>query len=50
MPRASTLIGDKGYDSDKWRAALKAKGIDACILPKSNCKTTIAATVIFWLD
>ncbi len=25
------MIGDKGYDSDEYRAALKAKGITACI-------------------
>ena len=29
----SCLIGDKGYDSDEFRAALEAKGITPCILP-----------------
>jgi len=43
---ASHLIGDKGYDSDEFRMALKAKGIEACIPPRRNrnaridyCKT-----------
>lgn len=41
-----TMIGDKGYDSNEFRAALKAKGITACIpprkgrrLPAAFCKT-----------
>ncbi|MEO1293000.1 MAG: IS5 family transposase [Pseudomonadota bacterium] len=40
------LIGDKGYDSDEYRAALKAKGLTACIPPRKKrtsparyCKT-----------
>ena len=43
----TTLIADKGYDSDEYRAALKAKGIKPCIPPRkgrsapaSFCKTT----------
>lgn len=47
LPNANMLIGDKGYDSDEYRAAaLKAKGINACIPPRSGrnnpatyCKT-----------
>ena len=31
LPNAATLIGDKGYDSDELRAALRAKGIASCI-------------------
>ena len=27
----AVMIADKGYDSDQYRAALKAKGITACI-------------------
>ena len=41
------LIGDKGYDSDEYRAALSAKGISCCIPPRKGrkspatyCKTT----------
>jgi transposase len=33
---ASCLIGDKGYDSDEFRAALKAKGITPCIPPRKG--------------
>ena len=30
------MIDDKGYDSDEYRAALKAKGIKPCILPRKG--------------
>jgi len=40
------MIGDKGYDSDQYREALKAKGISVCIPPRKGrrspakyCKT-----------
>jgi len=33
---ASHLLGDKGYDSDEFRAALKAKGITPCIPPRKG--------------
>ena len=33
LPRAKILIGDKGYDSNAFRAALADRGIDACIPP-----------------
>jgi len=36
MPNAKVLIGDKGYDSDDFRGALKARKIKACIPPRSN--------------
>ncbi len=36
LPKANRLIGDKGYDSDEYRAALKAKGIAACIPPRKG--------------
>lgn len=39
---ASHLIGDKGYDSDEFRAALKAKGIEPCIPPTRTRKTPLA--------
>ena len=42
----AVMIADKGYDSDQYRTALKAKGITACIpsrkgrkSPASYCKT-----------
>lgn len=36
MPNAKALIGDKGYDSDEFRDALKARKIKACIPPRSG--------------
>ncbi len=36
LPPAKYLIGDKGYDSDEFREALKAKKIKPCIPPRSN--------------
>lgn len=38
LPAASELIGDKGYDSDAFRAALIARKIKPCIPPRSNRK------------
>ena len=38
LPCAKELLGDKGYDSDWFRAALTARGITPCIPPKSNRK------------
>jgi transposase len=38
LPRAKGLLGDKGYDSDWFRAALSAHGITNCIPPKSTRK------------
>jgi putative transposase len=31
LPPARELIGDKGYDSDWFRAALSGRGIEPCI-------------------
>lgn len=39
LPNATTMVGDKGYDSDEYRAALKAKGIEVCIPPRSGRKS-----------
>jgi putative transposase len=39
LPGAKVLLGDKGYDSDWFRAALAQKGIDACIPPLRHRKT-----------
>ena len=46
LPPASKLIGDKGYYSDAFRAALIGRGITPCIPPRakrnspaSYCKT-----------
>jgi len=61
LPKAKTLLGDKGYDADWFRDALAARGITACIPSKVNRKAPIshdkilypaiciAAIVIFWI-
>jgi len=36
---AAIMIADKGYDSDEYRAALKAKGLTACIPPRKRRTT-----------
>lgn len=38
LPEAKVMIADKGYDSDEYRAALKAKGIASCIPPRKGRK------------
>ncbi|WJY19860.1 IS5 family transposase [Alteriqipengyuania flavescens] len=38
LPHARMLLGDKGYDSDWFRAALDNQGIAACIPPRKNRK------------
>jgi len=41
LPKAGELIGDKGYDGDWFRQALKARGTVPCIPSKSNRKVAI---------
>ena len=41
LPRAKTLLGDRGYDADWFRQALAARGIAACIPSKTNRKVQI---------
>ena len=38
LPAASQMLGDKGYDSDAYRAALIARGITPCIPPRAKRK------------
>ena len=38
LPKAKSLTGDRGYDSDWFRNALIEKGIEPCIPPKKNRK------------
>jgi transposase len=38
LPKAKELLGDKGYDSDWFRAALTARGTTPCIPPRNNRK------------
>ncbi|SFJ25593.1 putative transposase [Bosea sp. OK403] len=41
LPKAKTLLGDKGYDADWFRQALTERGITPCIPPKANRKIQI---------
>ena len=41
LPKAKTLIADRGYDADWFRAALRAKGITPCIPTKRNRKIQV---------
>jgi putative transposase len=36
LPDTDALIGDKGYDSDAFRAALIDRGINPCIPPRAK--------------
>jgi transposase len=38
LPAAQELIADRGYDSDKFRDALRERGIAPCIPPCKNRK------------
>lgn len=42
MPKAKDMLADRGYDSDWFRAALKAKGTTPCIPPRKNRIVQIA--------
>ena len=42
LPPALALIADRGYDSNWFRAALKAKGMEACIPPTRSRKQPLA--------
>jgi len=48
IPNAKVLIGDKGYDSDEFRDALKARKIKACIPPRSNRNTPSSYSKILY--
>jgi transposase len=41
LPRAKTMLGDRGYDADWFRNALMARGITPCIPSKINRKMQI---------
>jgi transposase len=42
LPRAKAMLGDKGYDADRFRNALIKRGIVPCIPSKTNRKIPIA--------
>jgi transposase len=41
LPRATAMLGDRGYDADWFRAALTKRGIAPCIPSKRNRKVQI---------
>ena len=41
LPKATALLGDRGYDAEWFRNALAARGIAACIPAKANRKIAI---------
>ena len=41
LPPAHVLLGDRGYDADWFRDALRRRGIAACIPSKANRKVQI---------
>ena len=41
LPKVDWLLGDRGYDADWFREALKDKGIRACIPGRKQRKKTI---------
>jgi transposase len=41
LPKAKTLLGDRGYDAGWFRNALAERGIAACIPSKTNRKMPI---------
>ena len=44
LPAAKSLLGNRGYDSDRFRAALADKGIEACIPSSKSRKVEIPTT------
>lgn len=41
LPKATAMLGDRGYDADWFRAALIARGIEPCIPPRARRKASI---------
>jgi putative transposase len=41
LPPASALIADRGYDSNWFRQALTARGVEPCIPPTRSRKTPL---------
>ena len=42
LPKDSTVIGDKGYDSSTLRQTVTAKGVKTCIPGRTNRTTAVA--------
>jgi len=41
LPKVDWLLGDRGYDADWFREALKGKGIRPCIPDRKRRKKTV---------
>ena len=41
LPKATAMLGDRGYDADWFRGVLTAKSLAPCKLSKINCKVSI---------
>ena len=41
MPKAERLLADRGYDAERFREALKDKGIEPCIPGRKSCDKPI---------
>ena len=48
LPKAKALLGDRGYDADRFRNALIAKGISPCIPSKRNRKLPIPHDAVLY--
>jgi transposase len=48
LPKAKVLLGDKGYDSNWFRAALIKRGISPCIPPLRHRKIPITYDKILY--
>ena len=48
FPKAKALLADKGYDADRFRAALEQRGIAPCIPSKTNPKVPIPHDTVLY--
>ena len=48
LPRAKTLLGDRGYDADWFRAALADRKIIACIPCRANRRVPIPHEAVLY--
>ena len=47
LPKASELLGDKGYDADWFRQALAERGIAACIPSNPTARSRSTMTALY---
>lgn len=48
FPKAKVMLGDKGYDADWFREALRNRKIKACIPSKANRKVPIPHDTVLY--